>query len=72
MKTAGSATVASLLLGDKAMAAAKRRYAIVGTGERAIGMWGKPLLTDYSDLIEFVGLCDIITNGSRSPKRCWV
>ncbi len=60
VKTAGSATVASLLLGDKAMgAAAKRRYAIVGTGERAIGMWGRPLLSDFSDLIEFVGLCDI-------------
>ena len=60
VKTAGSATVASLVLGDTVMAApAKRRYAIVGTGERAIGMWGKPLLSDYSDLIEFVGLCDI-------------
>ena len=59
VKTAGSATVASLVLGDKVMAAAKRRYAIVGTGERAIGMWGRPLLSEYSDLIEFVGLCDI-------------
>src|SRR5262245_31445584 len=63
VKTAGTATVASLVLGDKAMAATKRRYAIVGTGERAIGMWGRPLVTDYSDLIEFVGLCDI--NGKR-------
>ena len=75
MKTAGSATVASLVIGDNAMAsvnAAKRRYAIVGTGERAIGMWGRPLLSDYSDLIEFVGLCDI--NGKRVEvaKKCWV
>ena len=22
-------------------------------------MWGRPILRDYSDLVEFVGLCDI-------------
>ena len=38
---------------------AKRRYAIVGTGVRAIGMWGRPILRDYPDLVELVGLCDI-------------
>ena len=41
----------------------KRRYAIVGTGVRAIGMWGRPLVSRYGDVIEFVGLCDI------NPKR---
>ena len=41
----------------------KRRYAIIGTGVRAIGMWGRPLLQRYADNVEFVGLCDI------NPKR---
>jgi predicted dehydrogenase len=66
VKTAGTATVASVLLPNvsiASMSTPKRRYAIVGTGDRAITMWGKPLVADYPDLIEFVGLCDI------NPKR---
>ena len=43
--------------------APKRRYAIIGTGVRGIGMWGRPMLTRYADHVEFVGLCDI------NPKR---
>jgi predicted dehydrogenase len=66
VKTAAAATAASLVIGKTSLASAptaKRRYAIVGTGDRATTMWGKPLLADYPDLIEFVGLCDI------NPKR---
>ncbi len=70
VKTVGSAAVASVVLADSSLvtvaAPAKRRYAIVGTGERSIGMWGKPLIEDYPDLLEFVGLCDI------NPKRAAV
>ncbi len=40
-------------------AAPKKRLAMVGTGSRGIGMWGTPLMEDYPDLLEFVGLCDI-------------
>jgi predicted dehydrogenase len=36
----------------------KRRYAIIGTGHRATGMWGVDLAKNYSNEIEFVGLCD--------------
>ncbi len=60
--TAGGAALGALVAGQTPGAAAqpgKRRYAIVGTGVRAIGMWGRPIVRDYSDLIEFVGLCDI-------------
>lgn len=67
VKTAGAATVASLVLPNSSLAsftAARRRYAIVGTGERAIGMWGRSLVREYPDLLEFVGLCDI--NGKRA------
>ena len=70
VKTASAATVASVLVSDNGLARVtpplKRRYAIVGTGERAVGMWAQPLITQYPDLIEFVGLCDI------NPKRAQV
>ncbi|MDZ4709313.1 MAG: Gfo/Idh/MocA family oxidoreductase [Saprospiraceae bacterium] len=38
---------------------AKKRLALVGTGDRGTGFWGKALLENYKDLVEFVGLCDI-------------
>lgn len=38
---------------------AKQKIAIVGTGGRGVGMWGGSVLREYSDQIEFVGLCDI-------------
>ncbi|MEW6128010.1 MAG: Gfo/Idh/MocA family oxidoreductase [Acidobacteriota bacterium] len=67
VKTAGSAAAAASLLtfnGSLANAeSTRRRYAIVGTGDRATTMWGKPLATRYSDVLDFVGLCDI------NPKR---
>lgn len=37
----------------------KLRIALVGTGIRGITMWGRSLVQDYSDILEFVGLCDI-------------
>ena len=49
----------------------KRRYAIVGTGVRAIGMWGRPILRDYPDIVELVGLCDINPLRVEVAKRRW-
>ena len=59
--SATGAAVGALVAGQTvgARVQAKRRYAIVGTGVRAIGMWGRPILRDYPDLVELVGLCDI-------------
>ena len=37
----------------------KRKVALVGTGIRGSGTWGKTLLANYSDVLEMVGLCDI-------------
>ena len=59
-KTAGAAA-AGVWIGSAARVSAnnaRRRYAIVGTGHRATGMWGKDLATRYSAELEFVGLCD--------------
>ncbi|MHB9031022.1 MAG: Gfo/Idh/MocA family oxidoreductase [Candidatus Latescibacterota bacterium] len=41
----------------------KLRYALVGTGVRGSSLWGRTLVNNYSDVLEFVGLCDI------NPKR---
>lgn len=53
---------AGLLLANSAsviaQTSARKRYAIVGTGHRATGMWGVDLMKKYSAQIEFVGLCD--------------
>jgi len=64
VKTTGAALAASAVAGPSiASAAAKKRYAIVGTGVRATGMWGRAVAEGYSDVVEFVGLCD------PNPKR---
>lgn len=39
--------------------APKTRLAMVGTGSRGNGFWGKRVLNEYGDIVEFVGLCDI-------------
>ena len=37
----------------------KLKIVLVGTGVRGISFWGKRLVEQYSDILEFVGLCDI-------------
>ena len=62
--TAQSALVMSgslLLPGlvSKAVTPTKKRIAMVGTGIRGITFWGKNVQDNYTDSIEFVGLCDV-------------
>ncbi|MEE8256836.1 MAG: Gfo/Idh/MocA family oxidoreductase [Acidobacteriota bacterium] len=42
---------------------AKMKLAMVGTGSRGSGTWGRRLLQTHSDYVEMVGFCDI------NPKR---
>ncbi len=37
----------------------KLKVVLVGTGVRGISFWGKRLVDNYSEILEFVGLCDI-------------
>lgn len=37
----------------------KIKIVMVGTGVRGTSFWGKTLVQDYPDILEFVGLCDI-------------
>jgi predicted dehydrogenase len=48
---------------------AKKRLAIVGTGHRGSGFWGKPIVDNFGDLIEFVGLCDINPGRVETAKN---
>ncbi|MFW5656884.1 MAG: Gfo/Idh/MocA family oxidoreductase [Bacteroidota bacterium] len=63
--TTGTAAAGTLLtssasaMNRNSMFSAKKRIALVGTGIRGITFWGKNLVDEYGDLIEFVGLCDI-------------
>jgi len=57
--TAGGAAVGALLASSAPLGAqSKRRYAVIGTGVRGIGMWGRPIVQQYSDVVELVGLAD--------------
>lgn len=47
----------------------KKRVAMVGTGVRGLGMWGKPVLAEFGDMIEFVGLCDINEGRVQTGKN---
>jgi len=60
VKATGVALAGSLVAGPAlaAPASGKRRYAIVGTGSRGTTMWGRPVAEGYSDIVDFVGLCD--------------
>jgi predicted dehydrogenase len=58
-----AATLTAPLAPTVGAQAKKRRYAIVGTGSRGMGMWGRGIQQRWGDAIEIVGLCDI------NPKR---
>jgi predicted dehydrogenase len=60
--TAGVAVGTSVLtnpVGAAMAPAAKKRLALVGVGDRGTSFWGKRIVDNYSDITEFVGLCDI-------------
>ena len=49
--------------------AAKTKLAMVGTGSRGCGMWGRTLIQRYPDSVEFVGLCDINPGRVEASKE---
>ena len=36
----------------------KTKLALVGTGHRGTGFWGRTIVDQFSDVVEYVGLCD--------------
>lgn len=47
----------------------KKRIALIGTGSRGTTMWGKTVIQNYSDLVEYVGLCDINPGRLEAAKQ---
>lgn len=68
-----SLTLAGTLLADTLLAASssgvKKRVAMVGTGHRGESMWGRSVLNEFSNIIEFVGLCDINPGRLETVKQ---
>lgn len=60
VKNTGTIAAATFIAPDLlASGFAKKRIAMVGTGDRGTSMWGTSIIREFNDLIEFVGLCDI-------------
>lgn len=57
MAAAGIA-LAQMPLSSFASPLAKKRVALIGTGHRGTGFWGETVQKNFSDVLEFVGLCD--------------
>jgi predicted dehydrogenase len=53
------ANPASSLMAGTTKLTEKKRIALVGTGIRGSTFWGKRVVDQYSDYVEYVGLCDI-------------
>ena len=71
-----SAALGGMLLADSLQAMPfvssnkKQRIAMVGTGDRGTGMWGKPVVQEFGkDTIEFVGLCDKNIGRAKFAKK---
>jgi predicted dehydrogenase len=47
----------------------KTRVALVGTGSRGTRMWGRNVIEKYSDLVEYVGLCDLNPGRLEASKN---
>lgn len=68
-KVAAGAALFSSSLGAAIPNKSKKRIALVGTGIRGTGFWGKRIVDNYSDIVEFVGLCDINPGRLEFAKR---
>lgn len=66
---AAAHATAESLASHAPVAGKKLRLAMIGTGHRGTGMWGKDLLRDYSENMEFVGLCDINPGRVETAKQ---
>ncbi len=55
----GAVTAGSVLGAPVAAGTKKMKLALVGTGIRGCGFWGRNITKRYADVAEFVGLCDI-------------
>ena len=73
VRSAGAAAAGTVVAGAVAApgraATGRRRAAMVGTGHRGSGMWGRDLVLKYPDVVEFVGLCDTNPKRAEAARR---
>jgi len=69
MAAAGAFTLSPFTTLKAQSAKKKIRLALVGTGVRGASMWGRDLVKNYSDYVEFVGLCDINPGRVETVKQ---
>lgn len=58
-----SSPAVATVTGKTVPVSVKKRLALVGTGDRGTSMWGKSVVSEFSEYVEFVAFCDI------NPKR---
>ena len=63
--TALAATAAAL----RAQPDGRLRLAIVGTGDRGTSAWGRPIVREYADVAQLVGLCDINARRAQASRE---
>ncbi len=64
IKTSGAAVAGSVILNPAGAVISgikqeKQKLALVGTGIRGTTFWGRTIMRNFGDIVEFVGLCDI-------------
>ena len=69
VKNAGVLTIGGMVAPVLNPSFVKKRIAMVGTGIRGVNMWGIPVINEYSNLIEFAGLCDSNPGRLGAAKR---
>lgn len=71
--SANAAIIAPIVMGRGpfrfAPSGKAKQYCLVGTGTRGINMWGRRLVQNYGDIVEFVGLCDRNPGRLQNAKR---
>lgn len=71
VRQAGTIAAGSVLVPEflSASMLVKKKVAMVGTGHRGTGMWGEPVIKEFGNIIEFVGLCDINLGRVETAKK---
>ncbi|MDE2771140.1 MAG: Gfo/Idh/MocA family oxidoreductase [Bacteroidota bacterium] len=59
IRTGSTAAAGGLLVRPGERERQRMKVALVGTGIRGSTMWGRSLVRDYANEVEFIGLCDI-------------
>ena len=66
LMTSGAALASSVA--GQAQGSKRIRLALVGTGDRGTHTWGKPVVENFKDVVEFVGLCDINSKRVKASR----